>query len=148
MEKEIFRCRRHSSDLYRNRRLQAEKVSVSFLGQQDLLLQELPMFPDCDRHHYSLHAVLCMHPPGPLFIHSCCCSRASQLSPDRGLTERQQLHQPCLPATFCNGPQERTGDRCTGADIERKIAVFAEAPSVSSFQREFNFLLLHGHAFC
>lgn len=81
MEKKAFRCRRFSSDLYTNHRLQAEKISVSFLGQQkDLLLQELPMFPDCDRHHYSLHAVLCMHPPMLIFIRSCCYSKASQLS--------------------------------------------------------------------
>lgn len=67
MQKETFRCR-YPSDLYRNHRLQAENISVSFPGpQKDLLLQELPKFPDCDRHHYSLHAVLCMHPPMPLF---------------------------------------------------------------------------------
>lgn len=74
------------------------------------MLPELPMFPDCDRHHYSLHTVLCLHPPVPLFIHSCCYSKASQLSPDHGLTERQQLHRPCLLTPFCSGSQERTGD--------------------------------------
>lgn len=106
------------------------------------------MFPHCDRHHQSQHNTLCMHPPLLLFIHSFCYSKASQLSPDHGLTKRQQLHRPHLPATFCNGSQERTGDRCTGVDIGRKTAAIGEDLSVSWFQREFSFLLLYGHAFC
>lgn len=61
---------------FRSHNSQVAKVPASFLDyKKDLLLQELPVFPGCGRHHLSLQMVLSMHNPRP----------PSAMGPGRGL---------------------------------------------------------------